>query len=234
LQHLRKTATEADKPEFVSLNSIAVSGETYATSDLLQKSSRSIQTHLEKSKEANGRSILAHLALDSRVDFEILSPGMHLAMNACAACAVAIALGVPLETAGNSVSKFTPIGNRSRLEEAGGIQFIDDTYNSNPSSLQAGLNIDALSLCKQLNFDMVGIVGPIFSESACSTEFDKGNCVFTSFKNADELAAKTAELLRPGDAVLVKGSRGMKMEMVANAIRSMDHVGDYQHEHQHS
>jgi UDP-N-acetylmuramoyl-tripeptide--D-alanyl-D-alanine ligase len=222
-----------------------------------------LQIQFNESKEVNGRSTSSHSALDSRVEMEILSPGLHLAMNACAACAVAIALGVPLMTAGNSVAKFTPIGNRSRLEEVGEVYLIDDSYNSNPLSLQAGLNllasldckgrrvaflgdmlelgtisqkahIDALSLCKQLNFDMIGLVGPLFSEAARSKEFEKRNFVFASFKNSEELAFKTAELLRPGDAVLVKGSRGMKMEMVASATRSMGRVCDHQRGHHHS
>lgn len=53
---------------------------------------------------------------ESRVSVHIRSPGLHLAMNACAAAAAAVALGVPIAPAGRAMERYRPVGARMRLE----------------------------------------------------------------------------------------------------------------------
>lgn len=80
----------------------------------------------------------------SRVQFEISSPGTHLGINACAAAAIAISLGVPLADAVASISsKYTPVGMRTRLETESRTEkdllIINDAYNANPMSMASAL-----------------------------------------------------------------------------------------------
>jgi UDP-N-acetylmuramoyl-tripeptide--D-alanyl-D-alanine ligase len=67
--------------------------------------------------------------------------GEHHAMNAAAAAAVALALGVPLDAVGTALSS-TTASSRSRMEvheRADGVTIIDDAYNANPDSVRAAL-----------------------------------------------------------------------------------------------
>jgi UDP-N-acetylmuramoyl-tripeptide--D-alanyl-D-alanine ligase len=67
--------------------------------------------------------------------------GEHHAMNAAAAAAVALALGVPLDSVGTALSS-TTASSRSRMEvheRADGVTIIDDAYNANPDSVRAAL-----------------------------------------------------------------------------------------------
>ncbi len=189
--------------------------------------------------------MLDNSSVISTVEFEISSPGRHLAMNACAAAAVATSLGVPLTSIGQSLSRYKPVGMRCQLEELG-LQtiLINDCYNSNPVSAAAALqllpsmhtlrriailgdmlelgaiSIDAhkeiLQLCCDLELDLVVVLGPCFSTAAERIAAAK----ILTYSNAESLVVHIVELITPGDAVLVKGSRGMQMEVIVNAIKA--------------
>ncbi|BBM99473.1 UDP-N-acetylmuramoyl-tripeptide--D-alanyl-D-alanine ligase [Marchantia polymorpha subsp. ruderalis] len=184
----------------------------------------------------------------SRTVFDISSPGLHLAMNACAAAAVAVALRIPVEKVCKTLSEYSPVGRRSRLEQVGNVHILDDAYNSNPMSLESSLRSlsymdsknrrvaflgdmlelgrvsedahqTALALCTELQLDYVGLVGQCFAKAAMSLGMTTNN--FNSFEDSEQLAKQVDFILEPGDTVLVKGSRGMKMEAVVDAIRRM-------------
>lgn len=258
LQHLRKKNSTLKPSDSPSPSSTPESHKASQGPDLLpMRNSATTGVLPDPDRSFQGserRSSPVPEVVVSRAEFEIPSPGLHLAINACAAAAVATSLGMPLRMAGRSFSKYSPIAMRSRLEVVGGIQLLDDTYNSNPMSLEAGLHLlgsmecegervallgdmlelgsvrrqahlDALALCKNLNIHKVGLVGPSFSEAARSPGLEKGNCEFAIFQDSEELAANVGELVRRGDVVLVKGSRGMEMEIAANVVRNMARLG---------
>lgn len=189
----------------------------------------------------------------TRVEFEIPSPGLHLALDACAAAAVATSLGVSLCSVSRSLSNYQPVGMRCQVEEVAigceHILLINDCYNANPMSVRASLQLlhlmdtrrrvavlgdmlelgavslnshkEILQLCIDLQLDLVIVVGSGFATAA---ESFKGREVIVSFRNASSLTNHIVRFVSPGDAVLVKGSRGMQMEVFVNAIKAQAYL----------
>ncbi|XP_040374283.1 UDP-N-acetylmuramoyl-tripeptide--D-alanyl-D-alanine ligase-like [Rosa chinensis] len=104
-----------------------------------------------------------------RVEFVIPSPGLHLALNACAAAAVATLLGVSLSQVGSCLSAFTPVKMRSELEVArNGVKIVNDVYNANPVSSRAAIDLLKSTIdCKGQKIAILGDMlelGPSWEE----------------------------------------------------------------------
>ena len=166
-------------------------------------------------------------------------PGRHNAMNALAATAVGLTLNVPAKKIAGALSSFTSASKRMQVLALNGITVLNDTYNSNPDSAQAALDVlekiqtngkkivvlgDMLELGTN-SPDEHRRIGRAVSKSGARHLLTYGplsqnthEAATTVFKNHFEqkstLCEHLAELLAPGDVVLVKGSRGMKMEEV--------------------
>eukprot|EP00899_Mesostigma_viride_P004269 jgi/Mesvir1/13843/Mv15988-RA.2 len=85
-------------------------------------------------------------AVISTVNVALPFPGTHLAINACAAAAVGLAVGCPLGTAAAALPGYQPVGLRMRVDQvnlpAGGtVTLINDAYNANPVSVAAALRM---------------------------------------------------------------------------------------------
>jgi UDP-N-acetylmuramoyl-tripeptide--D-alanyl-D-alanine ligase len=174
--------------------------------------------------------------------------GRHNVYNALAAAAAAHALGVSGQAIRLGLEEFTPYDKRFQLEEAGGVTLIDDSYNANPASMAAALNTlgelkdegrlaavlgDMLELGagseaahRELGRLAAGCVQRLFLLGELAAEIAKGALEAGLAKENVLLGRDHAELSRellawvkPGDCVLFKGSRGMKMELVAQSVR---------------
>ena len=170
--------------------------------------------------------------------------GRHNVLNCLYAVLVAMELGVELPLIQKALSSFKPITGRLSVKSFDGIQFLDDTYNSNPSSFRASLETlkefkmrgrkivvcgDMLELgdtAEELHreiggfiadslFDYVIASGPL-SKSLVDEALKKGFDPKRIFHVSDSAEAGKIcrEIAQSGDLVLVKGSRGMKMEKV--------------------
>ncbi len=169
--------------------------------------------------------------------------GSHNVKNSLAAVASALAAGVPLPAIAQGLSAFEPVKGRSRamVRRLGShtLTLVDDSYNANPDSVRAAIEVLATLPAPRLlvlgDMGEVGEKGPEFhveagqharalgidalfavgelSAAAC-TSFGAGRY----FADAQSIqTAVLAELPQLG-SVLVKGSRFMKMERVVQAI----------------
>lgn len=180
------------------------------------------------------------------LEFSLHIAGWHNVKNALAATACALAAGVPLSFISAGLSAFMPVKGRSRAISMGlaGLQdrmltLIDDTYNANPDSVRAAIDVLAELPGPRLlvmgDMGEVGDRGPQFHDEAGRHARARGiEKLFTlgaqsqraasAFGNArhfndmaELIAAVVAELPQLG-SVLVKGSRFMKMERLVQAI----------------
>ena len=180
-------------------------------------------------------------------DTELQIAGSHNVTNALAATACALAAGVPLYIISQGLAQFEPVKGRSRalvLPFAGdrSITLVDDSYNANPDSFRAAIDVLATLPQPQLlvmgDMGEVGDQGPQFHAEAGAYARERGIsrlfALGASSTHAVEacgpaaqhfedmaslLAAVQASLPEVG-SVLVKGSRFMKMEQVVQALQA--------------
>ncbi|MEL6869342.1 MAG: UDP-N-acetylmuramoyl-tripeptide--D-alanyl-D-alanine ligase [Pseudomonadota bacterium] len=167
--------------------------------------------------------------------------GEHNAYNACGALAVALAAGLPLDesVARLSAVEAEPGRQRSRIGRHGGA-VIDDSYNANPASMRASaaaavaahddvymvigdmgeLGDDAIQMHADLGAQLrdIGVsqlfaFGPLAAHAAAAF----GPQAMAT-QSLDELIAALQTSLNAGTAVIVKGSRSMRMERIVDLL----------------
>jgi UDP-N-acetylmuramoyl-tripeptide--D-alanyl-D-alanine ligase len=172
------------------------------------------------------------------VEYRLHIAGRHNVRNSQAAVACALAAGVPLPAIAQGLQAFEPVKGRSRAAAVSihgrAITLVDDTYNANPDSVRAAIDVLAELPAPRLavlgDMGEVGTQGPQFHEEVGEHARARGiDMLFTlgeqsaatggrHFDDIDSLnTAVLAELPRCG-SVLVKGSRFMRMERVVEAI----------------
>ena len=178
-------------------------------------------------------------------------PGRHNVANALAAAACALAVGTPLAAIAAGLSGFQAVAGRSRTLALAGVTLVDDSYNANPDSVLAAIDLLASLPAPRwlLLGDMgeVGAQGPQFHAEVGAHARARGieqvwaAGALCAHASAHRHFADTAALVqavqqqpsqRPAAAsILVKGSRFMKMEQVVQALQALHaaHDGEAPH-----
>ena len=163
-------------------------------------------------------------------------PGLHNVRNALAAAACAHAAGIDAPTIAAGVSAFRPYTGRLQVKVArGGLTVIDDSYNANPDSVRAA--IDVLASCPAPTVLVLGDMGEVGPQGP---EFHREIGAYAKSRGISRLLALGEAAAHAVDAfgegarhftdvaplaaaidgrtVLVKGSRFMRMERVVAAL----------------
>ena len=170
--------------------------------------------------------------------------------NLLAASAVCLALGLRLEEIRPAILALQPFSGRGALvETGGGIRVCDDSYNSNPRALEAALRslvalpaarkvavlADMLELgegekefhrragevAARAGWDVLIAIGPLaalIAEGAAGAGMSDAS--IHRFADAAAAAGGITGIVRDGDLVLVKGSRGMKTETIVDKLKT--------------
>jgi UDP-N-acetylmuramoyl-tripeptide--D-alanyl-D-alanine ligase len=181
---------------------------------------------------------------DDRIELEVPFTQAHLRRNLLAAVAAARAVGVI--ASGRVELELSP-GRGQRAQLPDGVLLIDDCYNANPMSMRAALEDLAVSAPRDVHPRRVAVLGDMLELGpderrfhaeigAAADEADVDVLVTVGplaaamtdrfdgeaypVADADEAAALLPELLAPGDAVLVKASRGVGLEVVCRALEA--------------
>lgn len=171
--------------------------------------------------------------------------GRHNVYNALAAFGTGMKLGVTPDEAVRGLAKYVPSGMRQRIKTVGGIRFIEDCYNASPDSQRAALKmlsemraerkiavlgdmleLGAISEDSHRNAGLLAAKAKIdvlmtYGERSVATAEKARECGLSQsydFVDKGLLADKLFEILRPGDAVLFKASRGMALEDIINDL----------------
>jgi len=172
--------------------------------------------------------------------------GRHNVTNALAAAGVGAALGLPLERIAQGLEAARPVKGRCVWRRAGALRILDDTYNANPVSVRAALDTLGTSAGDARRVVVLGDMlelGPIaevehramgraVAASGAAEFVGLGRAARTAVDAAreaglaeshhaetfEDTVARLLKRLAPGDAVLVKGSRGMRMERIVDAL----------------
>jgi UDP-N-acetylmuramoyl-tripeptide--D-alanyl-D-alanine ligase len=172
-------------------------------------------------------------------------PGRHNVRNALAATACALAADVPLAAVAQGLASFEPVAGRSQVlalrRRGHDATLVDDSYNANPDSVLAA--IEVLAALPGPRWLVLGDMGEVGSRGA-SFHAEVGDEVrrrgieqfwaagaLCAHAGADRHFATVEDLLRAlpeapdAAAVLVKGSRFMKMEQVVRALQEAGSKG---------
>jgi UDP-N-acetylmuramoyl-tripeptide--D-alanyl-D-alanine ligase len=185
---------------------------------------------------------------ERRFDVEIPAFGAHMIYAALEGAAVGIELGLSDSEIAAGIASYETVGFRALVEKTDDITIFNDCYNSNPNSAASALmSLSALpGRHVAILGDMLELgdksaelhrdLGELAAESgaeliiACGTlaediyrgarEHDKTPGTWF-FPNKNELFAALPYLIKKGDAVLVKASRGMRFEEIVEALKQI-------------
>lgn len=197
----------------------------------------------------SGQQVVANV-LGQKIGFRIAAPGRHLALNALAALAAVKLAGGELERAAAELAGFGALKGRGARAAAGDIEIIDESYNANPASMAAALDVLAAAPLARTGRRIV-VLGDMLELGAASDRLHAGLAGDIAGAKADlvflcgprmralwseippsrrgawretstELAADVISRVHEDDVVLVKGSLGSRMSVIVEALKKRE------------
>lgn len=193
------------------------------------------------SRNDGTNTYLSIVTTAASMDVKFALPGQHNMLNALAAAAAAQAIDVPLADICAGLQSIQPVKGRLQLKQGlSGSRIIDDTYNANPASFNAAL--DVLATYPGIHYVALGDMGELgenainlhkqAGEYACESGVTKlftigelaqhaaksfGNGAYSYTEQPDMVSDISAQLSSEV-TLLVKGSRRMQMDCVVNQL----------------
>ncbi|WP_209597797.1 UDP-N-acetylmuramoyl-tripeptide--D-alanyl-D-alanine ligase [Ruegeria sp. HKCCSP351] len=206
--------------------------------------------------QQGANTVTAEAAVGDQVfRFDVNSAGTHFAMNALGALAACVELGVDLDDAIAGLRAWSPVkgrGVRESLSLPGGgqIELLDDSYNANPTSMAAALDVLAASQGKR----RIAFLGDMkelgaqeeamhaaMADAKAMAHVDQVHCIGPLMRalhhalppakrglwseTSAEMAEQLPSLVRDGDTVLAKGSLSMGLASIVDGLRKMGQGG---------
>ena len=181
-----------------------------------------------------------------RQDVTLALSGRHNVTNALAAAAVGVALGFPLVEVARGLAAVAPVAGRCVWRQAGAVSILDDTYNASPVSVRAALDTVAAHRRGRRVIVVLGDMlelGAIADDAhrevgravaalpadeligvgramqlAVEAAREAGLAEARHVTTFEDTVAHLLKRVTAGDLLLVKGSRGMRMERVVDAL----------------
>jgi UDP-N-acetylmuramoyl-tripeptide--D-alanyl-D-alanine ligase len=197
----------------------------------------------------DGQKITASIQ-GQKIACVIGAAGAHIAMNAVAALLAVKELGAGVEACAHALAHFSALKGRGARVELNGIELIDESYNANPASMAAALDLlgqtrpktggrriavlgDMLELGENAPALHRGLAEPIAAARAdlvflCGPQM---TALWSALpqsargayaENSAALAPQLMAALRPADVVLVKGSFGSRMSVIIDALKARE------------
>lgn len=176
------------------------------------------------------------------------APGRHMVYNALAAVAVGLTLGMTLEELREGLLDYAPSAGRMEIKRTKRFTVLDDSYNANPTSVMAALDVLQRAECQRRvcilgdmlelgpdsdafhevvglyaarhDADLILAVGPNAEGIFRGADaLRPGRCFY--FETPEALHAALPSLLRDDDTILVKASRGMHLEHTVALLETL-------------
>ncbi len=201
----------------------------------------------DRGDEGEAGGLRFTLAADgARVPVTLAFAGRHNVGNALAAAGVGVALGLPLADIAAGLASARPVKGRCVWRAVDDVRVLDDTYNANPGSVRAALDTAAAAVrggrLVVILGDMLELgdlseaahreIGEAVAVAGAAEFLGMGKAMAAAVDAArragvaeahhtttfEDTVAHALKRVTPGDVVLVKGSRGMRMERVVDAL----------------
>ena len=233
---------DADAPVFVNGDDDKLRGLNCRQKKILFGLGEACDVRAEKiSLLPDGGTACEIVAGARRIPVEIPAFGKHMVYAALAGAAVGLHFGLTDAEIAAGVASYETVGRRGAVSDTGSLTLIDDCYNANPDSCRSGVDSllqlpgrpvcifgDMLELgedapamhaalgnyAKEQGVSLVLTCGPLSEETAKAANG-------LHYVNREDLIADLPRQLRKGDAVLVKASRGMRFEQIAEALKTL-------------
>jgi UDP-N-acetylmuramoyl-tripeptide--D-alanyl-D-alanine ligase len=209
---------------------------------------KTIYCKMEQASEIKNCGLKGTICKIQGQTIEIPFAGDHMIMNALMSFAVGIELGLTTQEIAEGIKNFEPSGNRMEIRQAKGMTIINDTYNASPPSVKATIDMlkgesgrkvailgDMLELgdfaedmhrktgeYAAKNLDCLIAIGKLSRHmyEACMDfgASKKTSCNVHYYEDKESFINEWQSILRQGDIVLIKASRGMALEAVVKDI----------------